>query len=91
MHRIARIAVLLAIVECGWLAFDGTHALLIGDYVTPASGRFAGQLGPWSRVVALIGLEPRSTLTKSLHLILGVTGFWLSPDSSSTGVGPGGG
>jgi hypothetical protein len=29
---------LLALLEGGWLAFDGIHAFATGDYVTPSSG-----------------------------------------------------
>lgn len=71
-----RIVLLLAIVEAGWLAFDGSRALIVGDYVTPRSGAHAGQLGPWSRVVAAVGIEPRSTLMKGIHVGLGVA--WLA-------------
>jgi hypothetical protein len=62
----------LALVEGGWLAFDGGRALVVGDYVTPRSGPYAGQLGPWAKVVSAVGIEPRSTLMKSIHLVLGV-------------------
>jgi len=65
----------LAVVQAGWLAFDGVHALVTGDYVTPASGPHAGQLGPWSRVVGAIGIGPRSTLMKGIHVVLGFV--WL--------------
>ncbi|MCA9291118.1 MAG: hypothetical protein KDA25_08315 [Phycisphaerales bacterium] len=54
-----------------WLAFDGGRAIIVGDYVTPASGRFAGQLGPWSRLIAAIGLDPRSMPVKALHVVVG--------------------
>jgi len=76
MHRLAWIVVLLALIEGGWLAFDGARALLVGDYVTPRSGPYAGQLGPWSRLVSVAGIEPRSTLMKSIHLVLGLV--WLA-------------
>lgn len=72
MHWSGWIVVLLAIVEGGWLAFDGGHALLTGVYVTPSSGQYAGQLGPWSKLVAALGIEPRSTLMKTIHLVLGL-------------------
>ena len=65
----------LALLQGGWLVFDGSRALVVGDYVTPASGRRAGQLGPWSRIVSALGFEPRSTLIKCLHLVLGIA--WL--------------
>jgi hypothetical protein len=65
------LVILLALVEGGWLAFDGVHALATGDYVTPKSGQYAGQLGPWSKLVSAVGIEPRSTLMKSIHVVLG--------------------
>jgi len=73
--RLAWVVLFLALFEGGWLAFDGAHALLAGDYVTPSSGEYAGQLGPWSKLVRAVGLEPRSTLVMSIHLVLG--GSWL--------------
>lgn len=67
--------ILLAVLEGGWLLFDGVHGLITGDYVTPSSGPQAGQLGPWSYVVAAIGIAPRSTLMMGIHVVLG--GTWL--------------
>ena len=75
MHWLGWVVLVLAFIEGGWLAFDGGHALVVGDYVTPQSGQYAGQLGPWSKVVSAVGIEPRSTLMKSLHLALGLA--WL--------------
>jgi len=72
MHWLGWVVMALAFVEGGWLAFDGGRALVVGDYVTPRSGTHAGQLGPWSRVVSAVGIAPRSTLMKSVHLILGI-------------------
>jgi len=66
---------LFALVEGGWLAFDGAHGLITGDYVTPSSGEYAGQLGPWSKLVSAVGIEPRSTFFMGVHLALGVA--WL--------------
>lgn len=73
--RPAWVVVVLAILEAGWLAFDGGRALVVGDYVTPSSGPYAGQLGPWATVVSAVGIDPRSTLMKAIHLGLGTT--WL--------------
>ncbi len=73
MHWLAWIVVVLAFVEGGWLAFDGGHALVTGEYVTPKSGQYAGQLGPWSKLVSAVGIEPRSTLMKLIHVTLGIT------------------
>ena len=36
----------LAGVEAGWMVFDGTRALVVGDYVTPSSEEHAGEPGP---------------------------------------------
>lgn len=69
------VIVVLAFVGAGWIAFDGAHGLVTGDYVTPKSGRYAGQLGPWSRVVSAVGLDPRSRLVMAIHLVQGVV--WL--------------
>lgn len=75
MHWTGWIVLALAFIEGGWLAFDGGRALIAGDYITPKSGRFAGQLGPWSKLVKAVGIEPRSTLMKTIHVALG--GAWL--------------
>ncbi len=50
------------------MAFDGGRALIVGDYVTPSSGRYAGQLGPWSGLVQAVGIAPRSTLMNSIFV-----------------------
>ena len=72
----SRIAVILIALLMGlWLLFDGSRALLKGDYVTPQTGPNAGQLGPWSLVARAVGLDPRSTMVKALHLTLGLA--WL--------------
>ena len=70
------IIILLALLEAGWMAFDGTRALIVGDYITPSSGEYAGQLGPWSRLVSAAGIPPRSTLMKSIFAVYGFT--WLA-------------
>lgn len=48
----------------GWMAFDGARALIVGDYVTPKSGSYAGQLGPWATLLRKAGVDPRSTAVK---------------------------
>ena len=66
------IPVLLVFLTAGWMLFDGTRALIVGDYVTPTTGEYAGQLGPWSNLVKAIGIEPHSTLMKSIFVVYGL-------------------
>jgi hypothetical protein len=68
--RIALVA--LALVEGAWMTFDGTRALIVGDYVTPSSGTHAGQLGPWNHVVGAVGIPPRSTAMKLIFVVYGL-------------------
>jgi hypothetical protein len=75
MQALKWIVLTLALFQGGWLIFDGSRALIVGDYLTPASGPHARQLGPWSRVVSAAGFEPRSTFIKCVHLLLGIA--WL--------------
>ena len=72
MHWTGWVVVTLAILNAGWMAFDGTRALTVGDYVTPQSGEYAGQLGPWAELVKGIGIEPRSTFMKLVFVGYGV-------------------
>ncbi len=76
MDWLRLLIVALALAEAGWMAFDGMRALLVGDYVTPRSGRYAGQLGPWARLVSAVGVEPRSTLMKAVFAGYGLA--WLA-------------
>ena len=69
------VLIVCVVVEAGWMAFDGGRALVVGDYVTPKSGEYAGELGPWSKVVRAVGIQPRSTLMKSIFFVYGV--LWL--------------
>ena len=69
------IIVVVAFIAAGWLAFDGAHALVTGNYVTQRSGPHAGQLGPWSKLLTAMALDPRSLFVKWLHLVIGTA--WL--------------
>ncbi len=76
MHWTGWIVVVLALNVGGWFAFDGARALVVGDYVTPKTGQYAGQLGTWSKVVSAIGIDPRSTLMKTIFVTYGL--LWLA-------------
>jgi len=69
------VVVVLGLIEGAWMTFDGTRALIVGDYVTPSSGAHAGQLGPWNYVVKAVGIPPRSTAMKLIFVIYGLV--WL--------------
>ena len=64
--------IILVAFTAGWMLFDGTRALITGDYTTPSSGEYAGQLGPWSNLVKAAGIEPRSTLMKLIFVGYGL-------------------
>ena len=66
------IIVILIILSAGWMFTDGLRALIIGDYLTPKSGQYAGQLGPWANVLQSVGLEPRSTFVKAVLVVYGI-------------------
>mgnify|MGYP000256190086 CR=1 FL=1 len=68
------IVFVLLILNAGWMLFDGCHALITGDYVTPSKGEYKGQLGPWTHCVEALGMKPRSTLMKVLFVVFGVVG-----------------
>jgi hypothetical protein len=63
--------VILALIEGLWMGFDGTRALLVGDYVTPRSG----ELGPWHYIVESVGIAPRSVSMKIIFVAFGLA--WL--------------
>jgi hypothetical protein len=76
MSLIRIVLMLVGLMIGGWLASDGVRACVVGDYLTPRSGPRAGQLGPWAKLLASAGIDPRSMLVKSGHIALGV--LWLA-------------
>jgi hypothetical protein len=62
----------LVLLTAGWMLFDGSRALIVGDYVTEPTGEYAGQLGPWANLLQGFGIEPRSTLMKSIIVLYGL-------------------
>lgn len=68
-----RLLILFAIVQGGWMLFDGIHALSTGNYVGP-------RLGPWAALVAHPGIGPRSTAMKVVFVVLGIV--WLAVAAS---------
>lgn len=68
MHWSAWSIAVLVVLNAGWMIFDGTRALILGDYVTTKTG----QLGPWANVVEAVGMPPRSALMKSIFVVYGL-------------------
>lgn len=67
--------IVIALCQAGWMLFDGLKAIITGDYTVPRSGAYAGQLGSWAKIVGAVGIEPRSTLMKSIFVFYGA--IWL--------------
>src|SRR5438046_8155591 len=72
MNWLRTIIIVLALLQAGWMIFEGTRAFVVGDYFTATSGADAGQLGPWSKIVRAVGIEPRSFLMKAIFVIYGL-------------------
>jgi hypothetical protein len=72
MHWSGWVVVFLVVFTGGFMTYDGARAFILGDYTTPSTGEYAGQLGPWTKIVELAGIEPRSTLMKSIFVIYGL-------------------
>lgn len=73
---IEAVIVFVALAPGTFMTFDGSRALVAGDYLTPRTGRFAGQLGPWSHLVSAVGIPPRSTAMKIVFVAYGLA--WLA-------------
>ena len=65
--------IVLVVMTGGWMLFDGLRALIVGDYVTPKTGEYAGRLGPWANLVKALGIEPRSRWMKWFFVLYGFT------------------
>jgi hypothetical protein len=87
MRLIRAGVVFLALSPGLFMTFDGFRALTLGDYLTPRTGRFAGQLGPWSGVVSAVGIQPRSTVMKVIFVIFGLA--WLGAAAAFANRTPG--
>lgn len=78
MRILKWIIIIITVLNFGYMNFDGARGLIVGDYVRPASGEYAGQLGPWTEIVSAVGIKPESTLMKWIFLIWGAIGLILA-------------
>lgn len=71
----------LALIIASWMIFDGVHVLVKGKYFGPP------EPGPWSRLVAAVGLDPFSLgpvfivlgllwIVSAISLLLGTGWSW---------------
>jgi hypothetical protein len=87
MFRLDLVVAFLAVCSAVWMIFDGSKALITGNYTTPAAGEYAGKLGPWADLLGFAGISPHATLTKSFFVIYGLIWliaavcFFFKPDS----------
>ena len=72
------IIILLAVLNFGYMIFDGSRALIKGDYIRPSSGTHAGQLGPWKTVAEKIGINPEGNTMKTIFVIWGAIGLYIT-------------
>src|SRR5688572_31086885 len=69
------VIVFFALMNAGYMAFDGAKAHITGDYLRPKSGEYAGQLGPWTKIVEKLGIDPMSSFMKTIFLLFGIAGI----------------
>jgi hypothetical protein len=72
------IIIFLSLLNAGHMTFDGLRALILGDYIRPKSGEYAGQLGPWTKLAERLGIDPMSALMKSVFVVFGIIGLVLT-------------
>ncbi len=70
--------VTMSFIHFGYMFIDGLRGIIYGDYFRPGSGEYKGQLGPWSKAVRAIGINPESTLMMSIFVVLGILGLMLA-------------
>jgi hypothetical protein len=76
MRALRGCIIFLALGPGLFMTFDGLRALVLGDYLTPKTGPFAGQIGPWAHVVDAVGIAPRSTTMKIAFVLFGLAWLW---------------
>lgn len=69
---------LLVLIIASYMIFDGSRALIYGDYLTQSTGVYAGQLGPWAAIVSMVGIEPRSAIMKLAFVVYGLSFIGMS-------------
>ena len=66
------VIVVMAMSQAAWMVFDGSWALLYGDYVISASETPGVKGAPWAKVLGRAGISPASRLVKVGFVIYGL-------------------
>ena len=69
------VIVVMALSQAAWMVFDGSWALLYGDYVISASESPGTKAAPWARVLGRAGIAPHSVMIKAGFVAYGLA--WL--------------
>ena len=69
------VIVVMALSQAAWMVFDGSWALIYGDYVITASETPGSNAAPWAKVLAKAGVSARSRFVMSAFVIYGLA--WL--------------
>ncbi len=71
MHWARVLILLCTLFEAGWMAFDGSQAMITGHLLGPTSGAHAGELGPWRYIVQKVGVNPGGKPMRLFFMIYG--------------------
>lgn len=77
MKLLKWIIILLSFSIFGFMTYDGCRGLMVGDYLRPQSGEYAGKLGPWADIVKGVGINPESDLMKWTFIAWGSIGLFI--------------
>ena len=69
------VIVVMALSQAAWMVFDGSWALLYGDYVISAGETPGGRPPPWARALSRAGISPQAHLVKAGFVVYGLA--WL--------------
>ena len=66
------VVVVMAMSQAAWMVFDGSWALLYGDYVITASETPGTKGAPWAKVLRRVGIAAHSPFVKIGFVIYGL-------------------
>lgn len=77
MKLLKWIIILLSFSVFGYMTYDGTRGLMVGDYLRPQTGEYTGKLGPWADLVNSVGINPESNFMKWTFIAWGSIGLFI--------------